>query len=139
MNNASALLLGVMAGLKQNNGSLTREQAIELYDSKIWVQWSNEEIVKLQLYQDCLCLPFGRFHEAAEKVLGRPVWTHEFAFADRLREEYESKAPKPTFEDIVGLIPEDKLVIIVVDDRVKGEANVQRSNADSEGNLHRVC
>ena len=25
------------------------------------------------------CGPFGDIHEYAEKVLGRPVWTHEFA------------------------------------------------------------
>jgi len=38
----------------------------------------DEEIVKFQLFQDCLAIPFDRFHAAIEKVLKRPVYTHEF-------------------------------------------------------------
>ena len=33
--------------------------------------------------------PFSDIHEYAEKIMGRPVWTHEFgseAFLDKLRE-----------------------------------------------------
>lgn len=33
------------------------------------------------------CTRFGTIHEVAEKLVGRPVWTHEFATAERLVEE----------------------------------------------------
>lgn len=37
------------------------------------------------------CCRFSDLHEDAEKRLGRPVWTHEFAsesFADQVKELY---------------------------------------------------
>lgn len=92
---------------------VTREQAILIHDSKEWESWTDEEIVKFQLYQDRLCIPFGRFHQAIEVVLDRPVWRHEFAFIDRLRDEYLTLAPPPTLEEILNLIPEEKRIIIV--------------------------
>jgi hypothetical protein len=39
--------------------------------------------------------PFGEIHKAAEKLMGRPVWTHEFAdegFWELLRNAFEDKA-----------------------------------------------
>lgn len=95
---------------------LTKEEAIGIYDSQVWKDWNAEEIVKLQLFQECLCVPFGVFHEAVESVLGRPVWTHEFAFADRLREEYLGNHPMPSFEEICALIPADRLIVCCVGD-----------------------
>lgn len=32
---------------------------------------------------------FSEIHEEVEKVMGRPVWTHEFAFPELLYEELE--------------------------------------------------
>ena len=32
------------------------------------------------MFESKLCMPFSIFQEAVEKTLGRPVWTHEFAF-----------------------------------------------------------
>ena len=93
---------------------LTEEQAIAIHESKMWEKWSNEEIVRFQLFQERLCVPFGRFHEAVEKVLDRPVWTHEFAFKQRLIDEYLGKRSKPTLEEIINLIPVDKRIIITV-------------------------
>lgn len=91
---------------------VTKEQAILISDSKEWESWTDEEIVKFQLYQDRLCIPFGRFHQAIEIVLNRPVWTHEFAFPDRLRDEYLTLASPPTFQEIIDLIPKEKLIVI---------------------------
>lgn len=91
---------------------LTKEQAIAIYEGGEWKDWSDEEIVKFQLFQDCLAVPFDRFHQAIEKVLDRPVWTHEFAFRDSLIAEYKKERPAPTFEDIVNLIPKEKLIIV---------------------------
>ena len=91
---------------------LTQAQAKALYDSGEWKKWTDEQIVRFQLYQDRLCVEWSRFHAAMEKVLGRPVWTHEFAFHDNLVAEYEGKRPRPTFEEIVALMPADKLIVV---------------------------
>lgn len=57
-------------------------------------------------------MPFDVFHEAIEKTLGRPVFTHEFAFCEELRKElYREKEPN-TFEEICALIPKEKLILI---------------------------
>lgn len=88
----------------------TKEQAIEVFDSGVWKDWSDEEIVGLQLFQDRLCIPFARFYSAVEKVLGRSVWSHEFAFRDLLIAEYTKERPMPTFEDIARLVPAETLI-----------------------------
>ncbi len=91
---------------------LTKEQAILFSESQTWIDWSHEEIVRFQLFQDKLCMPFSRFHEAIEKVLDRSVFTHEFAFADNLKKEYLGEKKGPTFEDIINLIPKEKRIIL---------------------------
>ena len=92
---------------------LTKEQAILFSKSEIWADWSHEEIVKLQLFQDKLCMPFSRFHEAIEKVLDRPVYTHEFGLNyDGIVKEFLGEKEKPTFKEIINLIPKEKLIIL---------------------------
>jgi len=92
---------------------LSKKTAIQIFDSKIWEHWTFEEIVKVQLFQSRLCMPFDRFHEATGKVLGRPVWTHDFAYAGSLRKEYLVKHSMPTFDDLIELIQRDKSILIV--------------------------
>lgn len=92
---------------------LTEEQALKIYNSGAWKTWSDEQIVRLQLYQDRLCVDFDRFHEAVEKVLGRSVWTHEFAFPQSLQDEYEQKEPAPTFKEILELLPPEKIILVI--------------------------
>ena len=94
---------------------LTKEQAIALYESRLWESWSDEELARFQFYQNKLCVPFGRFHKGMEKLLGRPIWTHEFAFKDKLQEELEGKRAAPTMEEIINLIPEEKRIVIGID------------------------
>ena len=94
---------------------LTQKQAIAFAESGQWKDFTDEEVVKFQLYQRRLCMDFNRFHEAIGKVLGRPVYTHEFAGEanwQRLIDEYEGERPAPTFEEIVNMIPEEKRIII---------------------------
>ena len=91
---------------------LTQEQAIALAQSGEWKDWTDEEIVKFQLFQDRLCMDFSRFHRAVEAVLGRPVYTHEFAFRDRIIDEYQKERSAPTFEEICNLIPAEKRIVI---------------------------
>jgi hypothetical protein len=91
----------------------TKEQAISFHDSGVWKNWTNEQIVRLQLFQKKLCIPFDRFHEAIEKVLGRPVFTHEFGMNyEGIVMEYLGERPTPTFEEIINLIPAEKRIVI---------------------------
>jgi hypothetical protein len=92
---------------------MEKQQAIDLYESKFWEGMSMEEIAKFQLFEDKLCMPFDIFHEAIEKVLNRPVFTHEFAYSDNLKKEMLGEKPAPDFDDILNLIPENKRIIVI--------------------------
>ena len=92
---------------------MTKEEAIEMGESGWWIGKSPAEIVAFQLYENKLCMPFDTYQEAIEAVLGRPVWTHEFAFPDNLRREFEGKCDAAGMQQSLDLIPADKLVVIV--------------------------
>ena len=93
---------------------MTRDEAIALHDSKFWEAMSYEERAKFQLFERRLCMPFDVFHEAIEKTLGRPVYTHEFGLnIDGLKKELLGETPPPTMEDIINMIPEEKRVLVV--------------------------
>ena len=93
---------------------LTKEEAIMFFESTIWKSWNYEEIVKFQLFQKLLCIPFDKFHEAIEKVLNRPVYTHEFGLSyEKLIEEYLGIRDKPSLKEILELIPKDKKIIFI--------------------------
>lgn len=93
---------------------MTKDEAIKLAESGFWETMSSREIATFQLFEDRLCMPFGVFHEAIEKALGRPVYTHEFGFnRDGLKRELLGEAPAPTLEDILNLIPADKRVVVL--------------------------
>ena len=92
---------------------ITREQAIKLAESGVWKTWDDEKIVKFQLYQDRMAMDFDRFHQALEKCLGRSVCTHELADIESIRMEFEGIKAKPTFDEIMALIPKDKLIPVV--------------------------
>lgn len=69
---------------------LTKEQAIAFHDNEQWKGMSFKQKAILQISQEKLCMPFGIFHEAVEKTIGRPVFTHEFGVnADGIRAEIE--------------------------------------------------
>lgn len=91
---------------------ISKEDAIELANSKDWKSWTDDEIVSFQLFNNCLSMPFSSFHKAIESVLNRPVFTHEFAFQDHLIHEYFGTKPSSSWEDIINLIPEDKRILI---------------------------
>jgi hypothetical protein len=91
---------------------LTKKQAIGMAKSGIWKEWTDEEIVRFQLFQKKLCMDFDRFHKAMEVVLERPVYTHEFAWMDELKKEYLGGKKPPSLEEIINLIPEEKRIII---------------------------
>lgn len=72
---------------------LTREEAIAFGESKKYEGMSAVEIAEFQLNQAKLCMPFEVFQNAVMEALGRPVFTHEFADAGRLRCELSEKHP----------------------------------------------
>lgn len=93
---------------------LTEDQAIKLGKTEWWKRASSYEIVLFQLFERKLCMDFGAFHEAVEKELGRPVWTHEFGSkgTEGLKKEFMGEKPKPSFEEILDLMPEAKRIVI---------------------------
>ncbi len=93
---------------------LTKEQAIAMADSGVWKQWTSEQVVRFQMFQQRLCMDFSHFHKCVGDVLGRPVFTHEFAFRDNMVREYLGEKEAPSFDDIINLIPKEKRLIIGV-------------------------
>lgn len=93
---------------------VTKEQAIRIGESGVLETCSDETIVKFQLFQHLLCMDFGRFHQAVEKVLGRPVWSHEFANHEAIVSEYLGEKEPPTMEEIINMIPEEKRIILEI-------------------------
>jgi hypothetical protein len=94
---------------------LTKDQAVALYDSKFWEDMSYLDRATFQFNQKRLCMPFEVFHEAVEKSLNRPVFTHEFGFnPEGLLNELLNGAPAPSMDDIMNLIPQNKRVIFAV-------------------------
>lgn len=91
---------------------MTKQEAMDLFETKFWETQSPKEIVAFQLFEDKLCMPFGVFHEATEKCLERPVFTHEFASMDLLRDEFNGITVKPSLTDIIDLIPKKKLIVV---------------------------
>lgn len=91
---------------------MTRDEAVAFYVSRVYERWTARQIVDLQLFQDRLCVPFGIFQKAISEVLGRQVYTHEFASQDELIKEYLGEREPTTLEEIIGQIPEDKRILI---------------------------
>jgi len=94
--------------------SIGQERAIALAESKWWEGKTHREIAEFQLFTQELACPFDVFHEAVEKSLDRPVFTHEFGLNyDGICNEFLGLKEAPTLDDIIGLIPEDKRIILV--------------------------
>lgn len=94
---------------------LTTEEAIQFHDLGVWEGMTLRERALFQMEQDCLCMPFDKFHEAVEKTLGRPVFTHEFGLnRDGIRAELAGTGPAPSFDQILAMLPPDKTIVIAV-------------------------
>jgi len=53
--------------------------AMQKYGSNHW--WESKdpvEVARYQVFEDILMTDFSTFHEGVEKLVGRPVYTHEF-------------------------------------------------------------
>ena len=93
--------------------SIGKENAIELYNSNWWEGLSYQEIAGVQLFTVELCCPFDVFHEAVEKSLGLPVFTHEFGLNyGGICKEFLGEKESPTMDEILNLIPQEKLIVV---------------------------
>jgi hypothetical protein len=92
---------------------MTKSEALAMYESKWWEGKSAREIAEFQMNSKLLCCPFDVFHEALEKALRRPVWTHELGLNyEGIKAELTDKAEAPTMQEIIDLLPADKTVIV---------------------------
>ena len=92
---------------------LTKEQALSFAENKLYEEMSYRQRAEFQIEQERLCMPFDVFHEAIEKALGRPVYTHEFGLnREGLMKELRGEKEPPTFEEIIGMFPKEKLILI---------------------------
>ncbi|MBO9377152.1 hypothetical protein GG804_10265 [Sphingomonas histidinilytica] len=93
----------------------SREEAIEFAQTGRWKPLSPKERALVQLRQECLCMDFSAFHEGITELLGRPVYTHEFADPDRLWEEYHRGEPIGLDEILAKLPAHLKPIVVIVD------------------------
>jgi hypothetical protein len=102
-----------MNNMKQQR--IGKKKALALFKSELWKGRTHREIAKFQLFTAELCVPFQIFHEAVEKSLGRPVFTHEFGLnPDGIRLEFLGEKDPPTMEEIINLIPEEKRIVLEI-------------------------
>lgn len=96
---------------------LTKEQAIALEKSRWWVGVSDHDIVMFQLFEPLLCTEWSVFHAAVSRVLGRGVFTHEFASSNiqHLQDEFLGDRPAPSMDEVLRMIPAEKLMLLHVD------------------------
>ena len=94
---------------------LTRKEAIYMYDNGDWKHMTLEQRAKFQFLQEKLCMPFDKFHEAIEKTLKRPVYTHEFALnREGLHNELFGDGDPPSMEELIEMLPENKTIVATV-------------------------
>ncbi len=102
---------------KTSNAELTKDQAIEMCQSNWWEGMPDRDVCVFQMHQRLLCLPFDIFIVIMERVLDRPIMTHEFINWEGMRRELMGERPAPTPQEIIELIPIDKRILIAVGDR----------------------
>lgn len=104
---------------------MTSEEAIALGGTKFWETMTHQDIAKFQWFEPLMCMPFDVFHEALEKTLGRPVWTHELALNREgiERELLGDETARPTMQEIIEMIPADKRVVLTLPNVDPAEPN----------------
>ena len=86
---------------------MNEEQAIVFYDSGAWTALNAIQRSRLQLEQDCSCMPIDVFKNAMDEALGREVWSQELRTLNRsaLLSELEGKTQPPDMRQIMALLP----------------------------------
>jgi len=91
---------------------MNKAKASQLAKSEFWKSMSCRERATFQLHEPLLCMPFDVFHEAVEKALGRPVFTHEFARPQNLISELSGHRGAPAIDEIMAPIKDKALLIL---------------------------
>lgn len=103
-----------VAGTKDYNEDCQRDLRTDAANA---TTGSDREILLRVLLNDPLCVPFSLLHEIAEKLVGRPVWTHEFARPEHLFAEARTHEHPPDLEaHVIGSLDQiagTKPVLIV--------------------------
>lgn len=94
----------------------TKEEAIAFAKSERWKYMTDNQIVVMAFFQNLLFLPFSRLQQAFESVLGRSIWTHEFARPQDLFLEYLGQKPVPFFTNLMNRIPGESIAIVTGDE-----------------------
>ncbi|MGI4870653.1 MAG: hypothetical protein ACRYFX_05675 [Janthinobacterium lividum] len=81
---------------------MTQKEAVAIYESGIWKDWTAREKVLCQLYEERLIMPFDEFTAAMSEVLGRPVFTHEFANPKKLEAEFEGEIGSVSLQESIA-------------------------------------
>ena len=96
---------------------MTKEQAISFHDSGAWKHLGFRARAELGMSQQLLCMPFSVLHEALEKTIGRPVYTHEFGINwQGLYDEVFNEGESPSLKEIIEMLPGKEAGMIVIDD-----------------------
>jgi len=95
---------------------MTKKATLDTKKDKFWEEMSDEEIVRFQLFESKLQIPFDIFHKAIEKILKRPVFTIELTSENikRLQKEYLGEIQPPTLNEIFDTIPDEKKFCILI-------------------------
>jgi hypothetical protein len=73
---------------------------------------ADERVAEFDSWGPILEVPFARFHERMQELVGRPIFTHEFAQPDLLRVEILT-GNAPGLDGVLAKLPADKPVIPV--------------------------
>ena len=71
-----------------------------------------DKIKEIESFRGPMEIPFHKIHLRFEELMGRSIFTHELAFLDLLIEELR-QGHLATFDEIVGNIPAEKLIVAI--------------------------
>jgi len=80
---------------------LSKEQAIAFGKNGEGEGWTAVQVAAFQLFQKRLCIDMCTFQTAVQEVLGRPVWSHEFAYPGALQQEFLAKVSGIPMSEVV--------------------------------------
>lgn len=93
----------------------SKGQANRILNSGIWQNWTPQQICTIQLFQRFNCVLPSNFFYSLEKCLNRKLTIEEFLMnRQKLIKEFLKGNREPTIEDVLKMIPEDKLDILLV-------------------------
>ena len=83
--------------------------AMQKYDEKWWESEDPVQVARYQFFEPVLMSDFSKYHEGLEKLVGRPVWTHEALSKDGLETEMKEAIPvyDPNNGDVLAELDEE--------------------------------